>query len=93
MLHSLRMDRTEIQNAFADFCGGKKFNLYLEKLHSYANQKKILFWQEELWDAFAEQSTLELPKADDYDGLAAVFSEAQFRKWVPTAEEFLEHPF
>ena len=79
--------------AFSEFCGNARFNRFVEEIRNYADRKKVLFWQEELWEAFVAQSDLQLPAPEDAVGIHALFDGTAFRPETPDFETFEQNPY
>jgi hypothetical protein len=47
------LDNAEIASHFRAFCGEEHFQKFLDKLQTTCREKgRLLFWQQDLWDAF-----------------------------------------
>jgi hypothetical protein len=62
--HSPRMNTAEIRRAFADFCGTDRYRQFVAAIWSSAIPKqRLIYWQEQLWRAFAESCSAPVPSA------------------------------
>ena len=62
--HSPRMNAAEIRRAFADFCGTDRYRQFVAAIWSSAIPKqRLIYWQEQLWRAFAESHSAPVPSA------------------------------
>ena len=67
------MDQEELASHFAAFCGPEKFLAFMFKLTTTCRYKeRLLFWQQDLWDAFAAQHPESVPTA--FDDIVALLS-------------------
>src|SRR5688572_18435134 len=58
------MNAAEIRRAFADFCGTDRYRQFVAAIWSSAIPKqRLIYWQEQLWRAFAESRSAPVPSA------------------------------